>query len=229
MSNAIFNVMRRTRLKVCCIQSVAEARLAIAFGADALGLVAEMPTGPGPIDDALIREIAASVPPPVATFLLTSLTRAADIAEHVRATRVNTVQICDLPEPGTYALLRRECPALRIVQVIHVQDELSAREAQDAGRHVDALLLDSGRTRHDTRELGGTGRPHDWAMSAEIVANSPVPVFLAGGLRPNNVAEAIAKVRPYGVDLCNGVRTGGALDAVKLAAFVLALEGSANA
>lgn len=213
--------MRRTRLKVCCIQDIAEAQLAIAAGADALGLVASMPSGPGPISDKAIAEIAATVPPPVATFLLTCRTRTREIVEHIRLTGCNTVQLCDAISEGSYNEIREACPAVRIVQVIHVQDDLSFEEATAAAPHVDALLLDSGRTRKtEAIELGGTGRTHDWTISRRIVEAVAVPVFLAGGLKAENVAEAVRAVRPFGVDLCNGVRTGGRLDKGKLERFV---------
>lgn len=213
----------RTRLKICCISSVEEARLAVATGADALGLVAQMPSGPGPIPDELIRSIAATVPPPVATFLLTSRDEPAALVEHVRSTGVGTVQLVDdsLGE-DVWAALRRALPGTRIVQVIHVQGPSSLQAALAAAEHVDTLLLDSGRPA--ARELGGTGRVHDWSISRSISQRSKVPVFLAGGLNPANIGEAIRTVRPYGVDVCTGVRTNGALDAEKLRALAEAIR-----
>jgi phosphoribosylanthranilate isomerase len=212
------------RLKICCIMSRDEASLAVAHGAHAIGLVGAMPSGPGPIDDATIAEIARHAPPALGTFLLTSRTDAAAIVEHVRATHVNTVQIVDAVEPAAYAAIRTALPAVKVVQVIHVQDESALAEAHAAAPHVDALLLDSGRPKAAIRELGGTGRAHDWTVSARIVAQCGRPVFLAGGLNAGNVREAIARVRPFGVDLCSGVRSDGRLDAAKLGAFVAALR-----
>ncbi|HEY7412586.1 MAG TPA: phosphoribosylanthranilate isomerase, partial [Vicinamibacteria bacterium] len=90
---------------------------------------------------------------------------------------------------------------------------------------VDALLLDSGRPGAAVKELGGTGRRHDWAVSRRIRERVPVPLFLAGGLTPANVREAVAEVGPYGLDVCSGVRTDGALDERKLGAFFAALDG----
>ena len=216
---------RRTRIKICCIASVDEARLAITHGADAIGLVSAMPSGPGPIPDATIAAIARQVPPPVATFLLTCRTAPADVVAHVRACGRNVVQLVDAVPATTYQALREACPAVKIVQVIHVAHEGSLAEAARAAGAVDALLLDSGRPDAAVRELGGTGRVHDWALSRRIVAASPVPVFLAGGLRPDNVAAAIAQVRPYAVDVCSGLRTDGALDAAKVREFVGAVRG----
>jgi phosphoribosylanthranilate isomerase len=213
--------MKRTRLKVCCIASVEEALLAIEHGADALGLVGAMPSGPGPIDDELIAQIARATPPPIATFLLTSETQPDAVIDHVLRTGVNTVQLVD-DQVGddVWTALRSETPATRIVQVVHVCGPESIDYALAAAERVDVLLLDSGNPTAKVRELGGTGRVHDWAISREIVERSRVPVFLAGGLNSSNVAEAIQSVRPFGIDLCSSVRTGGKLDAAKLSSLV---------
>ena len=216
----------RTRLKVCCIASIDEARLAISHGADAIGLVGRMPSGPGPIDDNLIAEIARHIPPPTATFLLTCETEAEAIIAHVRRARVNTVQLVDRVEPSVYSVIRQALPTVQIVQVIHVEGATALDESRRCEAHVDALLLDSGRPSAAIRELGGTGRTHDWLISHRIVESVARPVFLAGGIRPGNVAEAIKRVRPYGIDLCSGVRTGGRLDSGKLADLVDAMRSA---
>ena len=214
----------RPRVKICCIKSVAEAQAAVAHGADAIGLVSAMPSGAGIIsDERLIPEIAAAAPPPVASFLLTSLTDTdAIIAQHLRC-RTSTLQLVDALTRGTHADLRRALPGIRIVQVIHVLDEASATDACAVAPHVDALLLDSGNPKLAVKELGGTGRTHNWALSRRIVEESGKPVFLAGGLRADNIAAAWAAVRPWGFDLCSGVRTNDNLDEVKLAAFFAAV------
>ena len=211
--------MPKPRVKVCCIASVEEARAAVECGASAVGLVSEMPSGPGVIPEELIAEIAARVPPPVATFLLTCRQDAASIVAQQRRCRVNTLQLCDRVPAGAYAELRAGLPGVSLVQVVHVRGEESFEEAMSAAPHVDALLLDSGNQSLAVKELGGTGRTHDWRVSRRIVEASPVPVFLAGGLRPENVAEAVETVRPFGLDVCSGVRTGGRLDAEKLRRF----------
>jgi len=213
------------KVKICCISSLAEAHLAVQFGASALGLVAKMPSGPGPISDELIREIAVAVPPPIASFLLTSRTDVAGIAEHQRAVATNTVQIVDALTAGTYAQLRLALPGISIVQVIHVIDEKSVDEALEIAPQVDALLLDSGNPNLAVKELGGTGRVHNWALSRQIVDQSSKPVFLAGGLKAENVKVAMDAVQPWGLDLCSGVRTNGHLDPVKLEAFFKEVYG----
>ena len=219
--------MPQVKIKVCCIATPDEARVAIDHGVDAIGLGGAMPSGPGAIPPERIAAIARGVPTSVETFLLTRETSGARVVEQLEATGCNTVQLCDemAEETDAYAAIRAAHPSVRIVQVIHVEDELSLDEAFRVGPHVDALLLDSGRPRAATKELGGTGRPHDWTLARRIVgaeAFAHVPVWLAGGLTPDNVAEAIRTARPHGVDVCTGVRTDGRLDAVKLAAFVAA-------
>ncbi|MEM6558177.1 MAG: N-(5'-phosphoribosyl)anthranilate isomerase [Myxococcota bacterium] len=135
--------MHRTRVKVCCMMSVAETEVAVALGADALGLVGPMPSVPGVIEDETAARLASAVSP-----------------------------------------------------------------------------LDSGRPSAKLPELGGTGQRDDWDVSAKFVKRSPIPVFLAGGLRPENVEEAVATVKPFGVDLCTGVRSDGHLDPGKLHRFM---------
>ena len=214
----------RTRIKVCCIASPEEARAAIEAGADALGLVAHMPSGPGPIADAKIAEVTAVVPPPVATFLLTSETTADAISAHIRKTNPSVVQVVSHIEPAESARLAEIEPHVRRVQVIHVEGSDALELIPAYSPHVHAFLLDSGRPNAAIAELGGTGRRHDWAISAAFVKASERPVFLAGGLSAANVGDAIRQVRPFGLDLCSGVRTGGRLDAAKLREFVLAVE-----
>lgn len=209
---------QRIRVKICCIKSLEEARMAIAAGADALGMVGAMPTGPGPISDSQIAEIADIAPPGLSTFVLTGETKGAAIASHANRTGANTVQIVQHINPDEYGALIAATPrALRRVQVIHVEDEGALDLIEPYAPHVHAFLLDSGRP--SVLELGGTGRTHDWSISAEFVRRSPVPVFLAGGLNPGNVREAIETVRPYGLDLCTGVRRDGALHQPSLTAF----------
>jgi phosphoribosylanthranilate isomerase len=216
------------RVKICCITTQEEAALAVGHGAAALGLVGRMPSGPGVIEDRLIARIALSVPPPVATFLLTSETEAEAIVDHARRCGTNTVQLVDAVELSVYGTIRRALPHLKIVQVIHVSGAQSVADAQARAPLVDALLLDSGRPSAAVRELGGTGRTHDWSLSREIVAAVDRPVFLAGGLRPENVAEAVRQVRPFGVDLCTGVRRDGQLDPARLQSFFGAVGGLAG-
>ncbi len=198
--------------------------MAIDHGANALGLVGPMPSGPGVITDELIAEIAAQTPSEIDTFLLTSETNVDDIISHHQRTKTTTIQLVDKIKNGTYAALRAALPGVKLVQVIHVLEDKSIDEALSVSNFVDYLLLDSGNPNLKIKELGGTGKVHNWNISRRIVELSEVPVFLAGGLRPGNVREAINEVNPYGLDLCSGVRTNGLLDVGKLDAFFKAVN-----
>ena len=212
--------MKNPRIKICCISSIAEARLAISYGASALGLVSKMPSGPGVIEDDLIRSIAQSVPPPIATFLLTSETSVEEIIAHHQRTFTNTIQIVDALIDEKYDEIRQTLPQVKLVQVVHVINEQSIDEALKLSASVDALLLDSGNPNLAVKELGGTGRIHNWKLSRKIVEQVKIPVFLAGGLNAGNVKAALDEVQPFGIDLCSSVRTNGALDPQKLENFI---------
>jgi len=200
--------------------------MAIRHGASALGLVSAMPSGPGVIAEETIAEIAAAVPPGVATFLLTSKRDADSIIAQQRRCRVNTLQLCDSVEPGCHTKLRESLPGIALVQVIHVTGPESLAEALSVAGNVDALLLDSGNQKLAVKELGGTGRTHDWHVSRKIVESVRIPVFLAGGLTPENIATAVREVRPFALDVCSGLRTNGNLDADKVKRFFAALDAA---
>jgi phosphoribosylanthranilate isomerase len=204
--------------------SLAEAKLAIAVGASAVGLVSAMPSGPGVISEDLIAEIARELPPAIGSFLLTCQTEPEKIINQQKRLRVNTIQICDRLDVSSYALLRAALPGISLVQVVHVTGPESVDEAIAVAPFVNALLLDSGNQSLPVKELGGTGRTHDWNLSLKIRETIDVPLFLAGGLKAENVAEAIRQVQPFGVDVCSGVRTDGKLDEGKLKAFFAAID-----
>jgi phosphoribosylanthranilate isomerase len=210
-------------LKVCCIADLAEARLAISAGAAAIGLVSEMPSGPGVIPDELIAEIAAAVPRPTETFLLTARRDADAIADQHRRCGTTALQLVDHVAAMELRRLRKMLPDVRLVQVIHVGGEESVDEACAVAGLIDTLLLDSGNPLLPVKQLGGTGRVHDWSYSRRIREIAGVPVLLAGGLHPGNARVAIDLVAPAGLDVCGGLRTGGRLDAGKLAAFIAAI------
>jgi phosphoribosylanthranilate isomerase len=198
--------------------------MAIDAGATAVGLVSKMPSGPGVIPEELIAHIASRVPPGVATFLLTSELEVGSIIAQQKRAGVNTLQIVDRLNFGAHQELRAALPGIALVQVIHVRGPESIEGALAVAPFVNALLLDSGNPSLPVKELGGTGRTHDWSISRRIRESAPVPVFLAGGLTPGNVGEAIHQVEPYGIDVCSGVRTDGRLDAAKLTGFFRAIS-----
>ena len=197
-------------------------------GADAIGLVSQMPSGPGVIAEEQIAQIARSVPPPLATFLLTSQVDAASImAQHARCAS-NTIQLVDALPASELHTLRQGLPGIALVQVVHVTDPSAIEQAVQVAPWVDAVLLDSGNPKLAVKELGGTGRTHDWRISRVIrdtLADLPQakPVFLAGGLNPDNVREALDAVQPHGLDICSGVRSQGQLDPAKLNDLIAAM------
>ena len=216
----------KTRIKICCIASAEEAGMAISHGADAVGLVAKMPSGPGPIADELIADITKTIPAGIASFLLTSEQSSLKIIDHIQRTGTNTVQIVDELSEGKYQHIREALPDLKIVQVIHVTGDESIEQALQIQEYVDYILLDSGNPKAVIKTLGGTGNTHNWLISRELVKAVNVPVFLAGGLNAGNVREAIQTVQPFGVDICSGVRTEGKLHKQKLADFINAVHSS---
>ncbi|MBZ0199526.1 MAG: phosphoribosylanthranilate isomerase [Ignavibacteriaceae bacterium] len=215
---------QKVKFKVCCIQNIHEAKLAINYGASAIGLVSAMPSGPGVIEDKLIKQIAAAVPPHIATVLLTSKTSVNEIVLQQKMLCANSIQICDRITDGSLSNLKKELPGIFIMQVIHVTGEVSVSEAITASEYVDALLLDSGNQTLPIKQLGGTGKVHNWLYSKKIVESVTIPVYLAGGLNAGNVADAINIVQPFGVDVCSGIRTNGLLDEKKLSAFAVEVE-----
>ena len=216
------------RVKICCISTLEEAWIPINHGASALGLVSEMPSGPGVIHESLIAEIARRIPPFVSSVLLTSKRSPSEIIEQHRRCGTNAIQICDDLDPDGIDEVSSALPGINLIKVIHVHGEASIEEAKTVSQYVNGILLDSGSKGGSVVELGGTGRTHNWEISRRIVEAVEAPVILAGGLNPGNVSEAIRLVKPYAVDVCSGVRTGGSLDSDKLQSFISQVRGSAQ-
>jgi phosphoribosylanthranilate isomerase len=213
------------------MKSVDEVLMAIDAGVSAIGLVSPMPSGPGPISNERAAEIAAEVPPGIDAFLLTPLQEVDELVEQNRVVKARTLQLVDSLAPGAHADLRRAMPGVKLVQVIHVTGPESVDEAAAVAPDVDAILLDSGNPKLEVKELGGTGRRHDWALSRQIRERVDVPVWLAGGLNPENAGEAIEAVGPFALDVCSGLRTGEGydLDPDRLERFMAAVNGATNA
>ena len=216
--------LTKPRIKICCISSIQEAQLAIECGADALGLVGAMPSGPGIISDKLIQKIAKKTPPPISTFLLTSQTDAKSIIAHYQKVQTTTIQLVDELTDNGYQNIRKVLPHVKLVQVIHVIDESSIQQAIKVSPYVDAILLDSGNPNLKVKELGGTGRTHNWDLSKKICQQIDIPVFLAGGITPQNIKQDYEHVKPFGIDLCSSVRTNGKLDKDKLTLLFKAIN-----
>src|SRR3979411_3015457 len=167
----------KPRIKICCISNADEAMLAIQCGASAVGLVSAMPSGPGVIPEDQIANIAARVPPPIGSFLLTSLQDTEAIIAQQRRCGTNAVQLVDRLVRGSYVDLRRALPGISIVQVVHVTGPESVQEAAEVAPYVDAILVYSGNPTLAKKELGGTGRKHNWTLSRQIREVIGVPLF----------------------------------------------------
>lgn len=211
-------------VKLCCISDAREVDLALSAGASVLGFVGEQPAGPGRLHDAAITPLIERVAGRARTWLLTAHTDPEGLIAQIARTRPSGVQLCDAVADEVYDTLRGRFPGLELIQVVHVTQPDAPAEAARIASHVDAILLDSGVPTGPDRQLGGTGKTHDWRVSRAIVDTVPVPVWLAGGLDPDNVETALRQVRPHGVDLCSGVRDADyRLDADKVSAFMQAV------
>ncbi len=207
------------KIKICCIKTIEEAKIAIKYGANAIGLVSEMPSGPGIISESKILEITNSIPHEIDTFLLTSKTSLNEIKEQHDRIKTKTIQLVDYLDEVELSLIKSIFPRIKIIQVVHVVDHSSIQDAIRFSSYVDGILLDSGNPHESIKILGGTGKTHNWEISKRIVESIDIPVYLAGGLHSKNIIEALEIVQPFGIDVCSGVRTNGQLDERKLAAF----------
>jgi phosphoribosylanthranilate isomerase len=203
-----------TRTKICGLTSEADVRAAVEAGADAVGVVADVDVDtPREVSVERAAELAAVAPPFVTTVLVTMPPAPDRAVELVRRVGPDAVQVHAGLPPGDLAYLRSKVTA-RVVQAVDAADPEHARRYDDV---ADALLVDS----TDGDGGGGTGRTHDWERTRELAAELDSPVVLAGGLTPDNVAEAVATVRPFAVDVASGVeRAGGRKDHDAVASFV---------
>jgi len=208
-----------TRVKICGITRESDLRTAVAAGADALGFLVDVPVdSPRAIEPARAAELVAQVPPFVSSVLVTMPGDPARVVDLARTVSPDVVQVHgDLGE-GDVAYLRAQLDAA-LVKVVSVSDLDAAHRYADL---VDALLVDSA----DEDGAGGTGNVHDWERTARFVGAVDVPVVLAGGLTAANVADAVAAVRPFAVDVASGVEScGGEKDEAAVAAFVRDAKG----
>jgi phosphoribosylanthranilate isomerase len=174
---------------------------------------------PDRVDPATARAIFEALPPFVARVLVTHRTGLAEVTALMRESGATVAQLHGEFPTVAISALREALPYATIVKSVHVTGEDSIAAAVAAARIADAVLLDT----KSRGRIGGTGMTHDWSISARITAASSKPVILAGGLTPDNVAEAIAAVRPYAVDANSGTRgADGFKDHAKIRAFVAA-------
>lgn len=212
--------MSVTRVKICGIRSLEDARLAVDLGADAIGLlVGQLHTSPDFIGAKEARAIVGEMPPFVATVLVTHLHDREKIAKLVAEVHPSTLQLHGQSAPQDVKALRAQFPSLKISKALHVNAKGVEDQVKEWADFVDAILLDT--SSPETDQVGGTGRTHDWNVSAGIVRSLAKPVILAGGLTPSNVAAAIAKVRPFAVDVNSGTKNAaGYKDPEKVRRFI---------
>lgn len=210
-----------TLVKICGVRGVHHARVAAEAGADMVGLVfAESKRRVTP-DEA--REITAATFARRPRFVGVFVNEAPDVMARIAgAARLDLVQLSGAESP-------EDCVRLRVPysKVIHVGPGMTADDVlQIAERYpgAAAIVLDTAGT-VAAPAWGGTGRALDLVLAAEVVRRAGRPVMLAGGLRPDTVAAAVASVRPWGVDVSSGVETDGVKDDDKIAAFVAAAKG----
>lgn len=207
-------------IKICCIETETDRESALQAGVTTLGFVAEGLTPPYLVSVPRAAALRADLPSDIDAVLLTAETDADRLFEHASTMRATGLQLCRPVTPETLTSLRERLPEMQLIQVIHMGDPGGLERARAVDALVDIVLLDSGSLA--TSQLGGTGKTHDWRESARVREAVRSPLWLAGGLHPDNVAEAIATVRPDGIDVCSGVRSDGRVDPTKVRAFVRA-------
>jgi phosphoribosylanthranilate isomerase len=222
----MFKTLETPFLKICCMANVAEAHAAIAAGASAIGVVGPMPSGAGIITLEAAREICRAMKGRAHCFLLSSAREAEDLIAEIDFTGADVLQIVDHVDEDVRLAIRAARPDVKIVQVVHMESEASVVWGLQAAHSADMLLLDSGSFAGPVKELGGTGRVHDWTLSRDLVTSAPVPCLLAGGIGAHNARVALTDVKPFGLDLCSSVRSADLLDQVKLDALQAAVFGS---
>ena len=219
---------RLPEIKICGLRTEHEARAAVAAGATMLGMLVGLThLAEDEASEAEARHLVSTLGPGPTMVLVTHLLDPAAIAALAARIGVSTIQVHGDVPPDGLRTLRALAPDARLIKAIHVTGPDAVVRAQAFAPLADALLLDS----RDADRLGGTGQTHDWTISRRIVdAVAPVPVILAGGLTPDNVATAIATVRPAGVDVNSGVEDStGAKDPARMRAFIGASQAAFRA
>lgn len=208
------------RVKVCANKRLEDALKAVEYGADAVGfLVGQAHASQDFISPSLAREIVTKLPPFCSSVLVTHISDAHAIIELAKETCVSTIQLHGDSTLDDVVKIRNVLPYTKIYKAVHVEDVSAIDAAQRWEGIVDAILLDS--MNKSTNQVGGTGKTHDWTISAQIVKSTALPVILAGGLTVENVQEAIVNVRPFGVDVNSGTKgMDGYKDLQKLKAFI---------
>ncbi|WP_076830422.1 phosphoribosylanthranilate isomerase [Frankia sp. CcI49] len=202
----MYRPARRIRASVCANQTAADVAACVEGGADAVGVLVQVKHR---AEDAIDLDHAANlmdmVPPYVGRYAVTHATEIREICD-LRNLAIDTIQLHEDIDPAIIPEIRRGFPRVRLLKAIHVVDEGSISMAERWQGLVEGLVLDS--VNKIENRIGGTGLTHDWSISARIIKATKVPVVLAGGLRPENVCEAVRAVLPWGVNVNSGVERG---------------------
>lgn len=201
----------RTRVKICGLRTHADLEIAIEAGADAVGVISNVPVdSPRAVPIETARELVTETPPFVTSVLVTMPTDADAALDLIETVSPDAVQLHGPLATDAVARIATSHPVISAIDV----DETDEIEA--SADVVDAIILDS----TDEHGAGGTGRTTDWERARAHVAALDVPVVLAGGLTPDNVASAIAHVEPYAVDVASGVEGDDGKDAAAVNRFI---------
>ena len=212
------------KVKICGIKSERELGLAINAGADAVGFITEVPVDtPRKISLGEAARLISKVPVFVNSVLVIMPGDARQAINMIQSARPAVVQVHNaLPLPELQKIKETGIKLIKTITVSQNADTASLiKQVRELSGIADAVLLDTaldGKT-------GGTGIPHNWEISSEIVLNSGMPVILAGGLNPQNVRDAVKSVRPYAVDTASGVETDGKKDEKKVMEFIKKAKG----
>ena len=208
------------KVKICANRSVEDAKMSIDAGADVIGiLVGQEHTSDDFVDKFKAREIATFAKGKCDVSLVTHLTNAKEIIELTKFIGNNTIQLHSDISEDEVLLIRKELPNVKLVRLIHVSSDGKICTDYQKMKYVDFYLLDSFNLK--TNQVGGTGLTHDWNKSRKLISILNKPTFLAGGLNPNNVKEAIKLARPYGVDVNSGCKNDkGVKDKDKVRDFI---------
>jgi len=214
------------RIKICGMKDRISVRMAVRYGADAVGFITEVPVNtPRKIGRETARDLVASTPPFVTSVMVCmpdDLEQAMELIEYVRPDAVQIHSSMAVEELNQI----KEASRMKLIKTVHIDQDTDIGNTlayiSQLEHIVDAILLD---TKIDGK-TGGTGTVHDWTISKNVIAGSSLPVILAGGLKPGNVAEAVRTVRPYAVDAASGVETDGTKDEDKVMTFIQQVQGA---
>ncbi|HHV25217.1 MAG: phosphoribosylanthranilate isomerase [Methanosarcina sp.] len=223
----------KVRTKICGIRSPEEIELAALYGADAVGFITEVPVeSPRKLDSGTAAYLVSKVPKSLSSVLVIMPDNSDTAVEMIEKIKPDIVQIhsrlpllelevikenTDIPIIKTLSVpVKGETSGKKTGNEAPVSNLLEKVRLLEDADVVDSILLDTARP----EKPGGTGCVHDWTLSRWISEETRLPLILAGGLKPENVREAIKAVSPYAVDTASGVETSGKKDAMKIRNFI---------